>query len=239
MRAKGIDILWLAPYIVLTFSLLCTLKSSAQVVVPTDTIPPTELTITEADTPEIITPASEEQRLEEVGGVKSHKPYDLIPKRAVLFSIIPGGGQIYNRQYWKLPIIVGAYTACYYAISWNNNNLIEYTNAFRDIKSDRPLDHDTWQDFLPYGASPESYVNNVQFHDQLRRGRDFYRRYRDLSIIITAAVYLLVMVDAYVDAELYSFDITPDLTLSAQPTLLPPTIASPHTGYGVSLALNF
>lgn len=158
---------------------------------------------------------------------------------AVLFSIIPGGGQIYNRKYWKIPIVIGAYTGCYYAISWNNANLQEYTTAFREIKSEKPMEYDTWKDFVPYGAEPESYVNNTGFHDQLKRGRDFYRRYRDMSIIITAAVYVLVMVDAYVDAELYNFDISPNLTLSYAPAYMPPTPQTPESGYGIQLALRF
>lgn len=170
------------------------------------------------------------------------KPYDLDSKKALLFSIVPGGGQIYNRMYWKLPIIIGAYTACYYAISWNNNNLQDYTIAYRDIKSDTPLSNTSWQDFLPYGANPESYVNNISFHNQLKRGRDYFRRYRDMSIIITAAVYVLVMIDAYVDAELYSFDISPNVTLSCAPTYISPqNVVTPRTtgAYGLHLALSF
>lgn len=173
--------------------------------------------------------------------VKKRKTYELNSTKSVLYSIIPGGGQIYNRMYWKLPIIVGAYTACYYAISWNNDNLQDYTMAYRDIKSETPLENTAWQDFIPIGADPNNYVNNASFHDQLKRGRDFYRRYRDMSIIITAAVYILVMVDAYVDAELHKFDITPNLTLACTPTYIPPTVTSPNNygGYGLHLALTF
>lgn len=159
--------------------------------------------------------------------------------KAVLFSIIPGGGQIYNRQYWKLPIVLGAYTACYYAINWNNNNLQEYATAFRDIKSQNPLDYNSWKEFLPYNANPEDYINNTSFHEQLRRGRDFYRRYRDMSIIISVAVYALVMIDAYVDAELYNFDISPNLSLTYSPTVIPASTTQMHNGYGVHVALTF
>lgn len=168
------------------------------------------------------------------------KPYELNSTKAVLFSIIPGGGQIYNRQYWKLPIIIGAYTACYYAISWNNANLQEYTTAFKEIKSETPMAYDTWKDFLPYNANPEDYINNTAFHDKLKGGRDFYRRYRDMSIIITVAVYALVMIDSYVDAELHNFDISPDLTLSYAPAIIPTqTPQSQSNGIGLHLALTF
>ncbi|MBR8731274.1 DUF5683 domain-containing protein [Porphyromonas levii] len=170
---------------------------------------------------------------------KDGKPWKPNSTKAVLFSIIPGGGQIYNRVYWKLPIVIGAYTACYYAISWNNNNLNEYATAFRDIKSDTPMEFQSWKEFVPFGADPESYVNNSAFHDQLKRGRDFFRRYRDMSIIVSVAVYALFMIDAYVDAELYSFDISPNLTLTYSPAYMPPTPQTPDSGVGIQLALTF
>lgn len=169
-------------------------------------------------------------------------PIRLNSTKALLWSIIPGGGQIYNHQYWKLPIVIGAYTACYYAINWNNNALIEYSNAYRDIKSDQPMENKRWQDFIPFGADPTQYVGNTSFHEQLRHGRDFYRRYRDLSIIITAGVYLLVMIDAYVDAELSNFDISPNLSMQASPAVITPDpkINSPQSaGLGLHLALTF
>lgn len=170
---------------------------------------------------------------------KEAKPFSPNSTTAVLCSIIPGGGQIYNRVYWKIPIVIGAYTACYYAITWNNNNLSDYATAFRDIKSDKPMENTSWHDFVPYGVNPETYVNNSSFHDQLRRGRDFYRRNRDLSIIITAAVYALFMIDSYVDAELYNFDISPNLTLSYTPAYMAPTPETPDAGIGVQFALTF
>lgn len=161
------------------------------------------------------------------------------PKKALLFSIIPGGGQIYNRKYWKIPIIMGMYTACYYAITWNNTNLKDYTEAYRDIKSTRPMENKAWMDFIPINAKPEDYVNNSSFHNQLKRGRDFFRRNRDLSIIVSVGVYLLVMVDAYVDAELFNFDISPNVALNYTPTVISPIGTDSSPGYGVRLALSF
>ena len=163
---------------------------------------------------------------------------------ALLWSIIPGGGQIYNEAYWKIPIVIGAYTACTYAITWNNNALSEYQNAYRDIMSDKPMENTSWQDFIPLGADPQSYVTNSSFQEQLRRGRDFYRRYRDLSIIVTVGVYLLVALDAYVDAELATFDVSPNLSLQASPAVFTPNkdLALPPdqtAGLGLRLALSF
>ncbi|MDD7437441.1 MAG: DUF5683 domain-containing protein [Bacteroidales bacterium] len=186
-----------------------------------------------------IAPKAVPSKEELAKATKESKPWKPNSTKAILFSIIPGGGQIYNRAYWKIPIVVGAYTACYYAITWNNNNLTEYATAFRDIKSDTPMDFQSWKDFVPIGADPESYVNNSAFHEQLKRGRDFYRRNRDLSIIISVAAYALFMIDAYVDAELYNFDISPNLTLSYSPAYIPPTPQTPDSGIGIQLALRF
>lgn len=185
-------------------------------------------------------PTDKEVVAESTRSVTVKKPYELNSTKSVLFSIIPGGGQIYNRQYWKLPIIVGITTVCYYAVSWNNANLQEYSTAFREIKSEKPMEFETWKDFLPYNADPESYINNTSFHDQLKRGRDYFRRYRDMSIIISAAFYALIMIDAYVDAELHNFDISPNLSLSYAPAIIPsPTPQKSSNGYGVYLALTF
>ena len=134
---------------------------------------------------------------------------------------------------------MGMYTACYYAITWNNTNLKDYTDAYRDIKSTHPIENKAWMDFIPIKAKPEDYVNNSSLQNQLKRGRDFFRRNRDLSIIVSVGVYLLVMVDAYVDAELFNFDISPDVALNYSPTVISPIGGDASLGYGVRLALSF
>ena len=168
-----------------------------------------------------------------------HKTFSPSPRAAVLWAIIPGGGQVYNRKYWKVPIIIGGMTALYYAISWNNNNLLEYAKAYSDIKSDDPMTNDSWIAFVPAGADPNSYRTNGSFQETLRHGRDFYRRNRDLSIIVAVGVYALSIVDAYVDAELAHFDISPDLTLRATPSYIPSTTFPSSGGPAVQVALSF
>ena len=186
------------------------------------------------------TPSTEQGKTFEIKTLKKRqKRFVPKPKMALLWSIIPGGGQIYNRKYWKLPLIATTYTGFYYAITWNHANLTEYANAFRDIKSDAPLENRSWIDFIPSNAKPEDYINNTSFHEKLKRGRDFYRRNRDLSIIFSVATYILIMVDAYVDAELYSFDITPNVSLSYHPVISMPTTTTPQTSYGLQVALRF
>lgn len=161
------------------------------------------------------------------------------PKKAVLYAaIFPGLGQIYNRKYWKLPIVYGGLMGCVYAITWNNKNYQDYTNAFRDLKSDDPEKNNSWVDFIPYGADPKNYISNRSFEDRLKRGRSYFRRYRDLSIIITTGVYLLCIVDAYVDAELFDFDISPNLSMRCSPLVSPRTHWSSAL-YGLNLSFNF
>lgn len=167
------------------------------------------------------------------------KTFSPSPRAAVLWAIIPGGGQVYNRKYWKVPIIIGGMTALYYAISWNNNNLLEYAKAYSDIKSDDPMTNDSWIAFVPAGADPNSYRTNGSFQETLRHGRDFYRRNRDLSIIVSVGVYALSIIDAYVDAELAHFDISPELTLRATPTYIPTTTFPSSGGPAVQVALSF
>ena len=170
---------------------------------------------------------------------EEQKTFSPSPRAAVLWAIIPGGGQVYNRKYWKVPIIIGGMTALYYAISWNNNNLLEYAKAYSDIKSDDPMTNDSWIAFVPAGADPNSYRTNGSFQETLRHGRDFYRRNRDLSIIVAVGVYALSIVDAYVDAELAHFDISPDLTLRATPSYIPSTTFPSSGGPAVQVALSF
>ena len=206
-------------------------------------ITPDTVTIVDAVPPVLVTDtlpqAGAEEKQPEVTQKKGKSS-----TAALLWSLIPGGGQIYNESYWKIPIVIGAYTACTYAITWNNNALTEYQNAYRDIMSDKPMENTSWQDFIPYGADPQSYVTNSSFQEQLRRGRDFYRRYRDLSIIVAVGVYFLVALDAYVDAELASFDISPNLSFQASPAVFTPNKDSAlptdrTAGVGLRLALSF
>ena len=155
------------------------------------------------------------------------------PKKAVLMALVPGLGQIYNRKFWKLPIVYGGLMGCMYAVTWNNRNYQDYSTAYKDIMMDaeepnRPVEefHTSWQDFLGVGYDPKEWVTNTNFQTQLKNRKDYYRRYRDLSIIITVGVYALSIIDAYVDAQLFDFDISPDLSMHWEPSVTPQTAYS-------------
>lgn len=158
----------------------------------------------------------------DTSSIKMKPQFKPNPKKAVIYSaIFPGLGHIYNRKYWKLPLVYGAYLGCAYAISWNGNQYNGYRKAYRDI-SDKDPDTNSWINYQR-GGNPNPYEwtesDKVNLKERLKRGKDIYRRYRDLSYIVTVGVYALTMIDAYVDAQLFNFDISQDLSMQVEPVV--------------------
>lgn len=140
------------------------------------------------------------------------------PTRAVwLATVFPGAGQIYNHKYWKLPIIYGGFVGCAYALSWNNKYYKDYSKAYMDVMDSDP-NTNSYINFLPKDFDLTGREQWLQ--DTFKRKKDFYRRNRDLSIFAFIGVYLLSIIDAYVDAELSNFDISPDLGLRIEPAVI-------------------
>lgn len=159
------------------------------------------------------------------------------PTRAVwLSALCPGLGQLYNRRYWKLPIVVGAYMGLAYATSWNNGMLTDYTRAYRDLMDSDPNTNSYMNFFAP--NVKEEDLNRTWVENVFRSRRNFFRRNRDLCIISMVGVYLLAMVDAYVDASLAHFDISPDLQVDWAPAVIPESRGG-VPGVGVQWALTF
>ena len=136
-------------------------------------------------------------------------------KATWLALVIPGGGQIYNRKYWKLPIFYGGFAGCAYALTWNSKMYKDYSTAYKDAMNGN-MQSSSITDLLPPGYT----VSETQLKELLRKRKDTYRRYRDLSIFAFIGVYLLSVIDAYVDAELSNFDITPDLSMKVEPAVI-------------------
>jgi len=134
-------------------------------------------------------------------------------------AIIPGYGQIMNKKYWKLPIVYGGFLGCAYALSMNSTRYQTYKTAYRDIIDTDP-NTNSFITIIPRGYTIESYGGISGYTNILKTGQENYRRYRDLSIIASIGYYALTIVDAYVDAQLYDFDISPDLSMRFQPALL-------------------
>ena len=141
------------------------------------------------------------------------------PQRALwLSALCPGLGQVYNRRYWKLPIVVGAFVGLSYGASWNNRMYKDYSKGYRDVMDDDP-DTRSYMDFFPPTVR-ESDLETAWLQKVMKNKRDYYRRYREICVIAMVGVYLLNIVDAYVDASMAHFDISPDLTLDVSPTAI-------------------
>lgn len=149
------------------------------------------------------------------------------PIRAVwLGAICPGLGQMYNRSWWKVPIVYGALMGCGYAVMINQQSYQEYKQAYIDLYNDYHSEGGVSDDLtrsynaiLPNGYDISRMGGASSYIDKLQNWQNSYRRYRDLSIVVTIVVYALSLVDAYVDAQLFDFDISPDLSMQIEPAL--------------------
>jgi hypothetical protein len=139
------------------------------------------------------------------------------PARAALYSaILPGAGQIYNRKYWKVPIVLGGLGVSYWFIQDNNKEYQRYKDAYLDVVNGRADEFNG-----RYGA------------DQLRSVADTYHRWRDLSYVAFGLVYALNIVDASVDGYFVRFDVSNDLSIRTGPS--PALMAQGVAGINVSM----
>ena len=154
-----------------------------------------------------------------------------VKKATTLSFICPGAGQIYNKSYWRVPIVIGGLASTIYTIDWNNRGYKRFTTAYT-LRAD-------------YEANPEKYPNGSpdEFRGNysptfLKNLKDSYRRNRDLCILLTAGIYLLQVMDAHVDAHLQDFDISDDLSMNVEPYIGCTTIDS-QPAVGFNMSLNF
>jgi hypothetical protein len=140
------------------------------------------------------------------------------PKKALLYAaVIPGGGQIYNRKYWKLPFVYAGYGALIYAIAWNGKYYSKYKKAYYSIADKDPNTNDFLK-YVPVGQDVNA-IDSTWMKQVLNQKQLGYRNNRDLAIICIVGFYGLTLLDAYVDAQLYDFDITPSLNLHVEPVI--------------------
>jgi len=143
--------------------------------------------------------------------------FNPVPAKAVWYAaLFPGGGQIYNRKYWKLPIIYGGFLGLLYGYQWNQRYYKTYSNAYRDLVLGSP--NASYMDFLPPNYDVKGRYNYLE--RVFKRKKNSYRNYRDYCVVGMLAVYLVAMVDAYVDASLYHFDVSPNLDADNRPVLM-------------------
>ena len=164
------------------------------------------------------------------------------PKRALWLALgLPGAGQTYNRKYWKIPIVYGGFVGCIYAMQWNNQMYRDYSQAYLDIMDDDP-NTQSYNQFLHLGNKIDE--TNIERYKSLFKSRkDRYRRWRDMSFFVLVGVYALSVIDAYVDASLSEFDISKNLSMSVEPTIInnynDNRISLKSNSIGVSCSLNF
>lgn len=152
------------------------------------------------------------------------------PKKATWLALIPSAGQAYNRKYWKMPIVYAGFGVTTYFAITNGNDYHLYRDAY-DFKMGTKTN-----------VSQKAQKEAAKYtEDNLISLRDYYRRNMELSWIITAAWYVIQIIDANVDAHFFYYDIGDDLTLHIEPQWN--TLNDIHYGYGnnigLSLKLNF
>lgn len=141
-----------------------------------------------------------------------------IKKAMWMAIVIPGGGQIYNRKYWKLPIVYGGLVGCFYALRWNGQMYNSYQQAYMDIMDDDP-ETKSYENMMHLGSQVTD-ANKDRYKEVFRKRKDRFRRWRDLSFFCALGVYGLSIIDAYVDASLSQFDISDDLSLKVTPAFI-------------------
>lgn len=176
--------------------------------------------------------ARREQRLQKLANFMPD------PNKATWAGIVfPGGGQIYNHKYWKLPIVYGGFLGCAYALNWNNQMYSDYSQAYLDIMDDDPGTA-SYEDFLPPRYNVEA--NKDYLKRVFKNRKDNYRRQRDMSIFCFIGVYLISVVDAYVDAELSNFDISDDLSVQVRPSIIENRQSNlRNQAYGLQCSFSF
>ncbi len=155
------------------------------------------------------------------------------PRKASMYSaVLPGMGQIYNRKYWKVPIVYGGFATLAWYTGYTHDEFVRFRNALNFRTDNNPDTVDEFVDDFRYTV------------DVLTRFKDYYRRQRDRSIIWIAAFYTLNIIDAAVDAHLFKFDVSEDLGLSVSPSFSVPdhplmTRPGGQMGMGLRVSLNF
>lgn len=155
-------------------------------------------------------------------GTEVQKPEEEVhsPRKAALYSaMLPGLGQAYNKKYWKIPLVYGGFATIGYFIGWNNSNYKTSKNAYSDLTDNDPntTSYMKLKYIEYYNLENPSEVENLK--RGLVRRQDYFRRNRDLLVILTAAFYGLNIIDASVDAHFFNWDISDDLTMNLKPSL--------------------
>jgi len=172
------------------------------------------------------------------------------PLRATMLAMaLPGLGQIYNRKYWKVPVVYAGFAGVIYAVNLNSSRYNMYLKAYQDL-TDKIWETASYLDLEALKtANPEDYdpirhpdtyePSSYSWYSERLLGRvDYYKKYRDLSYIGIAAWYLITILDANVDASLFNYDISDNLDLEVEPVIIP-MMSQAVPGLNLSLKVTF
>ncbi len=153
-------------------------------------------------------------------------PKHSVNKAAIFSAVLPGLGQAYNKKYWKIPIIYAGFTVIGYFIVNNNKEFQNFKEAYLYVANGEtyPIDN--------------PYVTKYN-QDQLKQAMDYYRRNRDLSYIFCGIWYTLNILEAYVDAHFFDYDISDDLTMHISPSAVNLPAASFQPAAGIKVSFKF
>ena len=155
--------------------------------------------------------------------VKEEPPKHSISRAAIFSAVLPGLGQAYNKKYWKIPIIYAGFAAFTYFAVTNNNEYSQFKEAYIYTANGDTIPNDN------------PYIGKYN-QSQLKEAMDYYRRNRDLSIILGVLWYSLNILEAYVDAHFFDYDISDDLSMRVGPSAIytPSKPVQPAPGIKVS-----
>ncbi len=146
------------------------------------------------------------------------------PRTATIMSLcLPGLGQVYNRKYWKVPLVYAGFAAFGYFFNINNLKYKDFRSAYQFASGDsanRILNNNSMGYYKKYSV------------DGLKQGKDYYKRNRDLCVLLFGVWYALNIVDASVDANLFNYDINEDISLQLKP------VFSNYAGLSLTLHLG-
>ncbi|QRQ99599.1 DUF5683 domain-containing protein [Dyadobacter sandarakinus] len=184
--------------------------------------------------------------IDSIAGKK--KKFAPVPRRATRLALIPGGGQLYNRDYWKAPIVYLAFGGGLYAYYLNSVKYKDYLatyKAFYDLDKNSPNYGKIKEGLTADSTLPVRYRNLFNTsstypeinRDQAARGKNYWRRNRGFALIVSGLIYSLTIIEANVAAHMKTFDLSDDLTLRLEPKLNQPAMRSATPG--VRLVFNF
>jgi len=168
------------------------------------------------------------------------------PLKATMLAVaFPGLGQVYNRKYWKIPVVYAGFGGLIYSVGFNTDNYNKMIKAYQDFTDKIPETNSyveliRWTEPSTYDPvlHPDTYIpaNESWVRDNLLQAVDYYKKYRDLSYIGIAAWYLISVLDANVDASLMDFDVSEKLDLRFSSAYIP---GPGSMGAGLNICLTF